>query len=100
MPQTYHSLSGLLVFQLMYAVDIRSRTLATDLVLHVVFLLQRFYGNSEKQWLIVTLRTFLCSQAYGLLRAFGGAVSIFTLKKCGVWVSGVFITKFLFIKIY
>lgn len=54
----------------------------------------------RKKWLIVTLRTFWSSQAHELLRAFGRAMSIFTLKICSVLVSGVFITKFLFIKIY
>lgn len=35
-----------------------------------------------------------------LLRAFGRTMSIATLKICAIWVSGVFISKFLFIKIY
>lgn len=51
-------------------------------------------------WLIVTLRTFWSSQVHEFLRAFRRAMSIFTLKNCAIWISGVFITKFLFIKIY
>lgn len=66
--QTHHDLSG----QLVHVVGIRSQTLVTDLVLQVVFLLQRFMAFQRNIGELLPIwAAFWSSQAHELLRAFG-----------------------------